>query len=211
MKKLFLALIITFCAASFSYAQFDFGIGSDISFLQVEEADEKDFISETLATVNLGGYIFINDSWYGIYRPMSVSLGFIDSGFGSDPITLLSLNFGLGFGAKWQINEEHSIIGGIAPVFTYFRLASDDFPGKAPSALLFGGGLDVHYQYEPFRDEKISFAFITGTRFQWCPVSFLNANDDIKIRQLIAIRPYAGFSIRFDTSRNNYVMTGPGF
>ena len=72
-------------------------------------------------------------------------------------------------------------------------------------------GLDAHYQYEPFSDENISLAFIIGTRAQWCPFAFLNTNDNFEIKQLISIRPYAGISIRFDTSRNNYVMNGPGF
>ena len=211
MKKLFLTLIIALCAVSFSYAQFDFGMGSDISIFQVESGDEPEFLGETMATVNLGGYIFINDSWYGIYRPISFSLGMVDLGSSISSIKFLSLNFGLGFGAKWQINDESSLIGGVAPVFTYFRVSSDDLSDNTPAAFLVGAGLDAHYQYEPFSDENISLAFIIGTRAQWCPFAFLNTNDNFEIKQLISIRPYAGISIRFDTSRNNYVMNGPGF
>ena len=205
MKKLFLTLIMMISAISFSYAQFDFGFGSDISILKVDESGVENFTGQTLATANLGGYIFINDSWYGIYRPLTFSFGMS----GQDKI--YSITFGLGFGAKWQIDEENSIIAGLAPVFTYYDISSESISGGSPSAFLIGGGLDVHYRYEPFSDENISLSFIVGARSQWSPIAFLNSNPSYSINQLIAIRPYAGLSVKFDTSRNNYVMSGPGF
>ncbi|MBP5357808.1 MAG: DUF481 domain-containing protein [Treponema sp.] len=199
MKKLFVVLILALLPALSCFAQFDLGIGSDLAIRT--GASEN-----TLMSLNLGGYMYPQDRWYGFYRPASVSYGSTDI---KNNYQLLA-NFGLGFGTRLEVNEESSFRFGIAPVFSYDRIKNTSVSSEAVSTVWLGFSLDAHYQYEPFADEQVSLALCIGTRFQYSPFRLYTQDADLAGNQLLLIKPYAGITITFDTSIDRYTMNGPG-
>jgi hypothetical protein len=199
MKKLFVVLIFALLPALSCFAQFDIGIGSDLAI--------RTGASETtMMSLNLGGYMYPQDRWYGFYRPVSISYGSTDI---KNNYQFLA-DFGLGFGTRLELNEESSFRFGIAPVFTYDRIKNTSVSSDAASTVWLGFSLDAHYQYEPFAAEQVSLALCIGSRFQYSPFRLYSQNEDLAGGQLILIKPYAGITITFDTSIDRYTMNGPG-
>lgn len=204
MKKFIISVLLAFAVSAMSFAQFDVSMGSDFMIRRVNVGGNEVETVGTLMAVDLGGYIFINDSWYALYRPTSFSWGYL----GSYDNSMFHLDLGLGFGARLVLSEEHSFRAGIAPVFT-FEFAK--FGTADATSLLFGGSLDLHYQYEPFSDEDVSFAFIAGTRLQFMPLRIFTTNANFDTKNMFKVNPYVGVCITFNTSIKNYNMTKPGF
>lgn len=199
MKKLLVLFILALLPGLFCFAQFDVGIGSDLAIRT--EASES-----TLMSLNLGGYMYPQDRWYGFYRPVSLSYGCKDI---KNDFQFLA-DFGLGFGTRLELNEESSFRFGIAPVFTYDMIKNTSVSDDAVSTVWLGFSLDAHYQYEPFADETVSLALCIGSRFQYSPFRLYSQNGDLAGKQLLLFKPYAGITITFDTSIDRYSMNGPG-
>ena len=199
MKKLFAVLIFSILPALSCFAQFDVGIGSDLAI--------RTGVSEsTLMSLNLGGYMYPQDRWYGFYRPVSISYGTTDI---KNNFQFLA-DFGLGFGTRLELNEESSFRFGLGTVFTYDMMKNSTVSADPVSTVWLGFSLDAHYQYEPFADEAVSLALCVGTRFQYSPFRLYSQNADLAGNQLLLIKPYAGITITFDTSIDRYTMNGPG-